>query len=64
MQKNKFDGRCSGTLFMETTPGPPKHEKYCLDLFPPWMHKIALHDPQIPPDAKTKIWRNLSRRFL
>jgi hypothetical protein len=21
-------------------------------------------DPQIPPDTKTKVWRNMSQRFL
>jgi hypothetical protein len=29
MQKHKFGITCPGTLFMETAPGPLKHEKEC-----------------------------------
>jgi hypothetical protein len=35
MQKLKFSVTCPGMLFMETTPGPPKHEKYCVDVLLP-----------------------------
>jgi hypothetical protein len=30
--------------------------------FEPWTHRNALHDPQIPPDAKIQVWRNVSQR--
>jgi hypothetical protein len=32
MQKHKFSVTCPITLLMETTPGPPEHEKYCIDV--------------------------------
>jgi hypothetical protein len=35
MQKHKFGLTCSDTLFMETAPGPPKQEKYCVDILRP-----------------------------
>jgi hypothetical protein len=32
MQKHKFGETCPGTLFVESVPGPPEHEKYCVDV--------------------------------
>jgi hypothetical protein len=32
MQKHKFGLMCPRALFMETTPGPAKHEKWCIDV--------------------------------
>jgi hypothetical protein len=32
MQKQKFGVMCPGALFIETTPSPPEHEKYCVDV--------------------------------
>jgi hypothetical protein len=31
-EKQKFGAMCPGALFVETAPGPPKHEKYCIDI--------------------------------
>jgi hypothetical protein len=30
-------------------------------MFSPQMHWNALHDPQIPSNAKTQVWRTMSR---
>jgi hypothetical protein len=35
MQNHKFNVMCAGELFMEATPGPPKQEKYCVDVSRP-----------------------------
>jgi hypothetical protein len=35
MQKHKFGVTCSSTLFMKTAPGPPEHEKECVDVLHP-----------------------------
>jgi hypothetical protein len=35
MLKHKFGATCPGTLFPETTPGPPDHEKLCDDVSRP-----------------------------
>jgi hypothetical protein len=32
MQIHKFGITCPGAIFMETTPGPPDDEKYCVDV--------------------------------
>jgi hypothetical protein len=32
MQKHKFGVMCPGTVFVETAPVPPKHEKYYVDI--------------------------------
>jgi hypothetical protein len=32
MQKYKFNVTCPGVLFMESTLGPPEHEKECVDI--------------------------------
>jgi hypothetical protein len=32
IQKHNFGVTCPDTLFMETAPDPPEHEKYCIDL--------------------------------
>jgi hypothetical protein len=32
MQKHKLRVTCPGALLMETAPGPPEHEKYCVDI--------------------------------
>jgi hypothetical protein len=44
VQKHKFGVTCLGELFRETTPGPHKHEKYCVDVSRPRcteMHYVA-----------------------
>jgi hypothetical protein len=44
VQKHKFGVTCLGELFRETTPGPHKHEKYCVDVSRPKcteMHYVA-----------------------
>jgi hypothetical protein len=35
MQKHMFGVTCPDTLFMETALGPPKHEKYCINISHP-----------------------------
>jgi hypothetical protein len=35
IQKRKFDVTCPDTLFMETAPIPPEHEKYCVNVLRP-----------------------------
>jgi hypothetical protein len=35
MQKHKFGVTCPAVLFMETAPGPPEYEKYCIDVSRP-----------------------------
>jgi hypothetical protein len=35
MQKHKFGVTCPRALFMETAPGPPKHEILCVDISRP-----------------------------
>jgi hypothetical protein len=32
IQKHKFGVMCHGVLFMEIAPGPPEHEKCCVDI--------------------------------
>jgi hypothetical protein len=32
MQKHNFGVRCLGAHFVESTPGPPEHEKGCIDV--------------------------------
>jgi hypothetical protein len=54
MQKHKFGVTCLGTLFMETAPGPPEHEQYCVNVSRPGRTN-ALHNSQITPDAKTQV---------
>jgi hypothetical protein len=34
-EKHMFSITCPDTLFMETTPGPPEHEKLCVDVSHP-----------------------------
>jgi hypothetical protein len=44
MQKHEFGITCPGALFMETAPGPPEHEKWCVDVLHPGctrMHYVA-----------------------
>jgi hypothetical protein len=60
MQKHKFVVTCPSVLFMETAPSPPEHEKDCVDVLRPQMHRNALRDPQILPDANTQFWLNVS----
>jgi hypothetical protein len=38
-QKHKFGVTFPGALFMETTPGPPEHAKYCVDVLGPLEHE-------------------------
>jgi hypothetical protein len=45
---------CPDALFMETTTGPPGHEKVHRH-FTPRMHRNALYDTHISPDAKNKF---------
>jgi hypothetical protein len=40
VQKHKFGVMCPGALFMETTSGPPKQEKYCVDVSRPGRTRI------------------------
>jgi hypothetical protein len=61
MQKHKLGVTCLGALFMKTTPGPPEHKILCRH-FVARMHRNALHDPHIPPDAETQVQRNVSLR--
>jgi hypothetical protein len=42
MQIHKFGVTCPGTLFMETTPGPPDHEKEFVDMSCPG--RTGIHD--------------------
>jgi hypothetical protein len=32
MQKHKFSVTCPDSLFVDTAPGPPEHEKLCVDV--------------------------------
>jgi hypothetical protein len=54
MQKQKFNTMCPNTIFVASVPVPPEHEKYLTkaDRVAPRMHRNALCDPHIPPDAK------------
>jgi hypothetical protein len=40
MQKQKFGVTCSSALFMETAPGLPEHEKYCVDVSLPGLSEM------------------------
>jgi hypothetical protein len=55
MEKHKFGITCPSTLFVETVPVAPEHEKYCINVFVAWSPWKALFDPQIPLDAKTHV---------
>jgi hypothetical protein len=48
--------------FMETAPGPPRAWKIVHRRFASWTHRNALRDLSMPPDAKTPVRRNVSRR--
>jgi hypothetical protein len=41
MQKHKFGVTSSEALFMKTAPGPPEHEKLCVDILRPG--RIGMH---------------------
>jgi hypothetical protein len=58
MQNHKFDVMCPSVLFMEPAPG--RLENVVRRRFMPQTHWNALRDPQIPPDAKTQVRRNVS----
>jgi hypothetical protein len=51
---------CPDALFMETTMGPPGHEKVHRH-FTPRMHRNALYDTHISPDAKKQVRCNMSQ---
>jgi hypothetical protein len=40
MQKFKFGVTCADTLFIETTVGPPKHEKLCINVSCPGLTRM------------------------
>jgi hypothetical protein len=61
MQKHKFGVMCPGTLFVETAPGPPEHEKLCIDISRPDAHKCTTW-PKDRTGCKTQVRRNVSRR--
>jgi hypothetical protein len=60
MQKHEFGIRCSSMLFMQTAPVPPEHEKSCVDVSRPGCMGNTQRDPQMPPNAKTQVRRNIS----
>jgi hypothetical protein len=62
MQKQKFNTMCPNTIFVESVPVPTEHEKYLTkaDRVAPRMHRNALHDQQIPLNAKKQVWHNMS----
>jgi hypothetical protein len=41
MEKHKFDVTCPDALFMETAPGPRKHERYSSDILR--LESIIMH---------------------
>jgi hypothetical protein len=76
IQKHKFSVTCPVTLFLETTPGQPEHEKYCIDVSQPKLMRFLWKPPRAHPSmksnvptfhnpdalyAKTEVQRNLSR---
>jgi hypothetical protein len=57
MQKHKFD-ICVSRHFLQK---PHPSMKNSVSMFHAPEAWKAFHDPQIPPDAKTQVWRNVSR---
>jgi hypothetical protein len=41
IKKHKYGVTCPDALFMETAPGPPEHEKYCVDVS--WPGRTRMH---------------------
>jgi hypothetical protein len=63
MQKNKLGIKCPSTLFVIFVPVPPEYE-IVHRRFTPQMHRKVLRNPQIPPNAKSHLWRNMSWRAV
>jgi hypothetical protein len=54
LEKHKVSETCLSALSVESV-------SVCASTFHSQTHRNALRDPQIPPDAKTQGWRNVSR---
>jgi hypothetical protein len=54
-EKHKFGTMCPSTLFVESVPVPPEHEKQCIDTLASWLQQNALivQSVTVPPEHET-----------